>query len=160
SGVTVLRNALLPYKEDLRQRLWAVVERPERGKESHLLCAACALATYDPNSPRWDMASTRVVHQLVAENPVYLDLWLKGFRPIKDKLLPPLGVVFRDRRAERGPERSLATVYLADYAADQPEVLADLLLDADDKQFARLYPKIEAYGERGRWLFQRELDKE
>jgi serine/threonine protein kinase/formylglycine-generating enzyme required for sulfatase activity len=159
-AVTVLGNALLLYKEHLRQRLWAVVERPERGKESQLLCAACALATYDPNSPRWDMSSNRLVNQLVAENPVYLDLWLKGFRPIRDKLLARLGVVFRDRKAERGPERSLATAYLADYAADQPEVLADLLLDADDKQFARLYPKIEVYGERGRSLVQRELAKE
>src|SRR5262249_56879887 len=108
----------------------------------------------------WDRASSRVVDQLVAENPVYLDLWLKGFRPIKDKLLAPLGVIFRDREAEHGPERSLATVYLADYSADQPEVLADLLLDADSKQFAQLYPKIEVYGQSGLSLFQRELGKE
>jgi serine/threonine protein kinase/formylglycine-generating enzyme required for sulfatase activity len=158
--VTVLRNALLPYKDDLSRRLWAVMERPERGKEGQLLCAACALASYDPNAPRWDLASTGVVNQLVAENPVYLDVWLKGFRPIKDRLLAPLSVVFRDRKAERGPERSLATVYLADYATDQLEVLADLLLDADAKQFAQLYPRIEVYGERGLRLLQGGLGKE
>src|SRR5262249_25672573 len=38
---------------------------------------------------------------------------------------------------------------LADFAADQPQVLVDLLLDADDKQFATLYPKLTAHAEDG-----------
>ena len=37
----------------------------------------------------------------------------------------------------------LATNLLADYAADRPAVLADLLMDADEKQFARIYPLVE-----------------
>ena len=47
------------------------------------------------------------------------------------------------------PERSLATDILADYAADQPQVLADLLMDADEKQFAVIYPKFKDRGEQG-----------
>ncbi|MGA2253260.1 MAG: SUMF1/EgtB/PvdO family nonheme iron enzyme, partial [Thermoguttaceae bacterium] len=37
----------------------------------------------------------------------------------------------------------------ADYAADQPQVLADLVIDADEKQFAIIYPKFKDLGERG-----------
>ena len=40
-------------------------------------------------------------------------------------------------------ERSVATNLLADYAADKPQVLADLLMDADEKQFAVIYPKFK-----------------
>ena len=74
--------------------------------------------------------------------------WIEGFRPVKEKLLEPLAAVFRDRKEERSAERSLATNILADYAADQPDVLADLVQDADEKQFAVLFPKLEAYPER------------
>src|SRR5262249_38226831 len=35
------------------------------------------------------------------------------------------------------------------YAADQPSLLAELLMDADEKQFAVLYPKFKDQGERG-----------
>ena len=61
----------------------------------------------------------------------------------------PLADIFRDRNAERAAERTLATNLLADYAADQPQVLADLLMDADEKQFAVIYPKFKDRGERG-----------
>ena len=56
---------------------------------------------------------------------------------------PRLSVVFRDQQPARTAERTLATNILADYAADQPQVLADLLMDADEKQFAVIYPKFK-----------------
>ena len=56
-------------------------------------------------------------------------------------------------------ERSLATNILADYAADQPQVLADLLMDADEKQFAVIYPKLKERGEQGLPVLIGEIDK-
>ena len=53
----------------------------------------------------------------------------------------------------------LATNLLADYAADQPQVLADLLMDADEKQFAVIYPKFKEQGERGLPVLTGEIDK-
>ncbi len=49
----VIRDALVPYKDGLRDKLWAVVEKPGKGKESQRLRAAAALAKYDPVSARW-----------------------------------------------------------------------------------------------------------
>jgi serine/threonine protein kinase/formylglycine-generating enzyme required for sulfatase activity len=155
-----IRDALVDHKNKLIERLWGIIERPEEGRKGQQLRAACALATYDPESPRWDKASTPVVDLLLAENAFFLDLWRKGFHPVKAKLVPPLGVVFRDQRAERSHERSLATAFLADYAADQPDELAKLLLDADEKQFGELYPKIAVYRERALACFQNELSRE
>src|SRR5262249_39754236 len=49
-------------------------------------------------------------------------------------------------RAAQSPERrEFAATVLADYAAGRPDVLADLLLDADPKQYAVLFPVVEKY---------------
>ena len=61
--------------------------------------------------------------------------------------------------SRREAERSLATNILADYAADQPQVLADLLMDADEKQFAVIYPKFKDRGEQGLPVLTGEIDK-
>ena len=55
--------------------------------------------------------------------------------------------------------RSLATDILAKYAADQPDVLADLLMAGDDKQFAVIYPIFHEQGTRGLPVMIREIDK-
>ncbi len=89
-------------------------------------------------------AAGPVVDRLVEVNPAFLADWMEALRPVREKLTAPLAVVFRDRTAERTAERSLATSVLADYAADRPETLADLLMDADDKQFVVLFPKVQA----------------
>ncbi len=135
-----------------------MVETPEKGKESQRLRAAAALAKYDPESEKWAKASGPVVEQLVAENPVFLAFWMEGFRPIKGKLLASLKIIYGNPNG-RESERTLATNILADYAADQPQVLADLLMDADEKQFAVIYPKFKDRGEQGLPLLTGEIDK-
>jgi len=157
--VPVIRDALAPHKDSLLDPLWAVMEAPEKGKEPQRLRAAAALAKYDPESERWDKAGALVVNDLVLENPVFLGQWSEAFRPVKDRLLPQLSEIFRDRQPERTAERSLATNILADYAADQPQVLADLLMDADEKQFAVMYPKFKEQGEQGLPVLIGEIDQ-
>ncbi len=138
--VPVIRDALAPHKEALLDKLWAVVENSGKGKEPQRLRAAAALAKYDPDNKKWAKSSHRIVKDLVLENPVFLGQWSESFRPVKNSFLAPLGDIFRDHNSERAAERTLATNILADYAADNPPVLADLLMDADDKQFAVIYP--------------------
>src|SRR5262249_38852214 len=104
----------------------------------------CALAAFDPAMPRWSKAGPGVVADLLAEEPRFVQGWQAPLRPVRLALLPPLGRVFRTR--DKPVERSLATTILADYAADQVEVLADLTLDADPKQFAVLWPVLQSHG--------------
>jgi serine/threonine protein kinase/formylglycine-generating enzyme required for sulfatase activity len=157
--VSVIRDALAPHKSALLDKLWAVAEAPEKGKEAQRLRAAAALAKYDPASTKWTKCSAAVVNDLVRENPFFLLYWSEAYRPVKGALHKPLADIFRDPRPERAAERSLATNLLSDYAADNPQVLADLLMDADEKQFAVLYPKLEQQGERGLPLLRGEIDK-
>jgi serine/threonine protein kinase/formylglycine-generating enzyme required for sulfatase activity len=144
--VPVLEKALHPHKKEWLTKLWATAEQPARGQEQQRLRAACALASYDAGSPRWAKIQDQVADDLVAVPTVYLARWIDCLRPVRGKLLAPLAVAFRDVN-RREKDRSLATEILADYAADQPAVLADLLLDADEKQFVVLYPKFKDHGE-------------
>src|SRR5438128_6940892 len=86
---------------------------------------------------------------------------MDALRPVRERLLDSLSAIYRDRDVKREPtERSLATNILADYAADQPQVLADLLMDADEKQFAVLYPTFKEHSDRGLTSLSAELDKQ
>jgi formylglycine-generating enzyme required for sulfatase activity len=145
----VLREALAPYREQLLNHLWAVVEAPEKGKESQRLRAGAALAQYDPTSAEWLQVSPLVVHNLVRENDTLLGPWSEAYRPIKNVLFQPLADIFGDHRPERAAQRAFATNLLADYMADNAPVLADLLMDADEKQFPVIYAKHREQGEKG-----------
>src|SRR5207245_191958 len=70
--VPVIRDALATHQAEIIERLWALVEKPERGKEKQRLPAAAALAKYDPDSPRWDKWGEAVVNGLVGVPAVYL----------------------------------------------------------------------------------------
>ena len=159
--VPVIRDALIPHKGALLDKLWAAVLTPARGKEFQRLraAAAAALAKYGPDDPRWGEAGVLVADDLVQENPVSLGGWSEAFRPVRNRLLPRLTEIFRDHQPERTAERSLATNLLADYAADQPPVLADLLIDADEKQFAVIYARFRLHGDRGLPVLTGEIDK-
>jgi serine/threonine protein kinase/formylglycine-generating enzyme required for sulfatase activity len=147
--VPVIRDALVPHRNMLLDRLWAVVASPARSQEAQRLRAAAALANYDPESPKWTNVSAAVVNDLVQENPVFLGQWSEAFRPVKHALVAPLSVIFRDHAPERAAERTVATNLLADYAARDPRTLAGLLMDADKKQFAVIFPKLKERGDQG-----------
>jgi formylglycine-generating enzyme required for sulfatase activity len=155
--VGVIRDALLPHKDQLVNELWAVVQAPEKGKESQRLRAAAALAKYDPESEKWPKAQEAVADDLVKVPAVYLGAWLESLRPIRARLRAPVVAIYREV-GRRDLERSLATDILADYAADQPQVLADLLMGADDKQFVVIFPKFNEQGDKGLPLLTAVID--
>jgi serine/threonine protein kinase/formylglycine-generating enzyme required for sulfatase activity len=158
--VLVIRDALTPYKDDLRAKLWATVESPQKGKELQRLRAASALAKYDPESEKWARCGSLAASDFVLENPMHLGQWSEAFRPVKKSFVAPLGNIFRDRRLESTAERSLATNILAEYAADSPQELADLLMDADDKQFGMIFSRFKEHGDKGLPLLSGEIEKE
>ena len=79
----VIRDALAAHKDGLLDKLWAVVETPEKGKESQRLRAAAALAKYDPESEKWATAQVAVGNDLVAVPALHLSLWMESLRPVR-----------------------------------------------------------------------------
>jgi formylglycine-generating enzyme required for sulfatase activity len=164
--VPVIRDALAPHKNELVNRLWGVVEKPERGKEQQRLQAACALASYDvpdsaPGTARWQRVSKNIVNELLAavqKNPSHYATLLDQLRPMRASLLLALMEAYRTKEKAEA-ERSFATTILADYAADKLDVLADLLMDADEKQFAVVFAKLREHGEKALALLIGEIDR-
>lgn len=154
--VPVLVRALSPHRDELVDKLWAVLEQPNQ--ETRRLPAASALASYEPDSQRWAKVQGQVANDLVAVPALHLAMWMESLRPVSGQLQHPLAGIFRDVK-RRETERSLATDILADYAANQPQVLADLLMDADERQFLVLYPKVKSQAKQVLYLFWGEVDK-
>jgi serine/threonine protein kinase/formylglycine-generating enzyme required for sulfatase activity len=156
--VSVLCDVLAPNQNDLREKLWIVVEHPTPGKEQQRLRAACALAKYDPHNERWKTVAEPIVDDFVSVPPTYLERWMDSLKPVRRKLQASLEAVFRDT-SRTETKRILATSILSDYLADQPQALADLLMDADEKQFPILYDKLKEHKEIGWAFLQGEIDK-
>jgi serine/threonine protein kinase len=134
----VLREALRPYRSRLIPELWSVLESARPG-DPDLLPAAGALALYDSESRRWEAVAGTVARALVTVNSIHLGDWLESLRPIRMKVADPLAAIFRDRDRPDS-ERTQATNILTDYAGDDPDRIADLLMDADAKAFAAFFP--------------------
>jgi formylglycine-generating enzyme required for sulfatase activity len=148
----VIREALESYQERLREGLWQVADKDL--DPARQFRAACALAGYDADSPRWGGIAPDVAGSLVVQNADLLGQWVRLLAPVRLRLLPALGSVFRRGQPQA---RTLATGALAVYAADQPEVLAELLMDADEEQWKQLWPKLSAQPDRAVAVFQQRL---
>src|SRR5262249_3559660 len=72
---------------------------------------------------------------------------------------PLLKPLVKEYREAKSPERrEFAATVLADYAAENPGLLVNLLLDADPKQFAVLYP-VATSGSGVATLLTQEVDR-
>ena len=107
--------------------------------DASLLPAASALASYAPDDARWEAEGGKVAQALVSVNSVLLRPWIEALRPVRGKLTAPLATIFRDKNRSES-ERALATDILTDYASDDPNLLADLLMDSDPKAYAAFFP--------------------
>ena len=124
--------------------------RRRRGKEP---AAAGGRAPWRPTTrraPSWATIEAAGGRRPGARCPVvHLGHWIEALRPVRKTAAGRRWrSIFRDAD-RRETERSLATDILADYAADRPRTLADLLMDADEKQFAVAVPEVRGeHGER------------
>ena len=97
-----------------------------------------------------------MVAQLMTANPLHLGTWVQALRPVAGPLLAPLSEVFRTAKSPES--RDYAATALADYAADRPELVADLLLDADTRrQYDLLFPALQRDPERAARRIRDEL---
>ncbi|MGA2258683.1 MAG: SUMF1/EgtB/PvdO family nonheme iron enzyme, partial [Thermoguttaceae bacterium] len=153
----VVRDALIPQKDAIIEPLWRVALDSKRQTEQRFQ-AACALATYASGDQRWKQIAILVAGHLVTLQASDLVAWREALRPAKGQLVESLVGIYRNPSQDQ-QQRSFATETLADYAADQPQVLADLVMDADEKQFAIIYTKLKERGEDGPPLLQGEVEK-
>ncbi len=152
----ILRDALYPYRLEMSGRLWQ--DAGSAGDDGRVLRTAGALARYEPEHPRWQTIRENVARVLTGVAPELLGVWKDALRPVRVALRAPLFAIFRDQEA--GELRlSLVTSTLVDYAADDPRGLADLIKDANPRQFAALFPVLAREPSVAIPELERELDE-
>jgi hypothetical protein len=151
----ILRDALLPFRESVAEPLWNVA-LDQKQMYQRRFQAACALATYTPDDKRWTQINTIVAAHLVTLEASALVAWRESLRPAKDQLIMPLALIYRDTK-QKEQSRIYATETLADYAADRPDELFDLLADAEQFQFPVLFEELARHKDKVVALAHEEL---
>jgi formylglycine-generating enzyme required for sulfatase activity len=155
--VLTIRDCLLPYKDRVSLALWDDAEHSRAGSER--LRAACALAAFEPDSPRWAKVAGDVVQQLVREDATRVKGWASALHDVRGALVEPLASIFQDPNRPEN-ERHIAARLLAEYASDQPEKLALFVKDAQTpKQFSALFEKLRLHKEQATTLMRQEIAK-
>jgi formylglycine-generating enzyme required for sulfatase activity/tetratricopeptide (TPR) repeat protein len=158
SEVPVLVDPLRLHRSTLTPKLWTTLESAKSGDVS-LLSSASALASYDPENARWEAVGDKVAQALVSVNSLLLRPWIEALRPVRGKLTAPIATIFQDKSRSEGVH-TLATDILTDYASDEPDRLAELLMVSDPKAYTSLFPVAEKKAEQVLPIFQAELRKE
>jgi formylglycine-generating enzyme required for sulfatase activity/serine/threonine protein kinase len=154
SELRVIRDALRPFRQDLKKGLWKLLQGPDATRQQRIR-AASLLAGFDPDNPLWTKVSQELVAILVSEDPLLVAQWAGALQPVQAVLREPLqGILVNRKTSEEG---EIACSILAQYAADEPEVLVDLLRAAEPRQVAVLAPRLRRHGDRARALLDRVL---
>jgi serine/threonine protein kinase/formylglycine-generating enzyme required for sulfatase activity len=151
----VVRDALLAHRDRLLEWLWTAALDPRIDAQMQFQ-AACALATYAPDDPRWSRLNKFVAGRLVTFESSALVPWREALRPAKNQLIEPLTSIFRDTTQDALPRR-FATETLADYQSGHPNALFNLLADSQRFQFEVMFNKLVAFGDRAITLAQAEI---
>jgi formylglycine-generating enzyme required for sulfatase activity len=152
----LLCEILAPYRREVSAELWAQAGRSGVGPSRRFRCLV-ALARLDRDNPRWPAFADQVVEPLLGSDPLHVGLWTEALAPVREVLVGALSRVFRD--PVRVGERRAAAGVLQEYAANNPELLVDLLADADEHQFALLLPRLQANRDRAVAGLRRELTR-
>jgi formylglycine-generating enzyme required for sulfatase activity len=105
---------------------------------------AGALAGYDAGNPTWTEVAKKVAAAMSRAPLGDWTGWREALRDVRTPLTDPLAQILRD--PERQDIRPFVASLLADYAVDRPDLLVDLLLDADLNSFAPLFQAVQNQG--------------
>jgi formylglycine-generating enzyme required for sulfatase activity len=111
-----------------------VLENP-RNPQNQRLRAACALATYAPDDPRWQQVSADVAARLVVQDAFVLGKWAEALQPAGPWLLPALLALLQDDKRSAAERRVSATLCKI-FAAGQARAFVSL-----EKVLTQPYPE-------------------
>jgi serine/threonine protein kinase len=127
----VVCAALKSQRASVAPPLWQLLLNDQSAATDRFQ-AACALAMLVPIDPQWSQATGFVASHLVNEVPtLFLGQRLEQLHSVRSLLIPSLMAAFRDRTAQHAKQRVIAATSLASYLNNQPESLAELILEAD-----------------------------
>ncbi len=160
--LAVIWEILRKHSRESEDRLWKLLENPDVNEEKRFR-VACALASSASPllSSRWNAVAPFISEQFVttvAKSPADYSTLIEMLRPLRRTLAKPLTTMFNDIHKPESEHRIITNV-LADYASDDAETLANLLMDADPKAYLVLFPVAERLKHAIFTPFEDELNK-
>ena len=122
--VVVIRQALMSHKQNDTEQLWALLEDSQSDPHQRFR-AACALAVFAPDDPRWEQAGPGVAAALVVQQPFEIAQWAVALKRVGKWLTPSLAEFLADEQRSLSDRGLIAGVY-GTYAADVPDAFARL----------------------------------
>jgi formylglycine-generating enzyme required for sulfatase activity len=122
--LVVIREALADHKQDLTERLWALLENRQNDQDQRFR-AACALSLYAPDASCWEKVGGDVASMLVVQKPFVVAQWTDALKGAGKWLIPLLGDFLVDEKRSLAQRGMIATVY-GSYAAELPDAYARL----------------------------------
>jgi eukaryotic-like serine/threonine-protein kinase len=145
------------WNSNVVEPLWAAALDANRDVQPRFQ-AACALATYAPSDRRWSGVVSLVAGRLVSREASEFLAWRDALRPAKQQMIGPLSTIYQDK-SQREQNRTYATEALAEYAADRPDVLFELMASAEAFQFPAIFARLSSQRETAIILAETELKK-
>ena len=108
-----------------------MLENPKNDQDQRFR-AACALAAFAPDDPRWEKVSGDVAATLVIQKPFVIAQWTDALKGVGRWLIPPLADFLVDEKRSVSERGLIASVY-GTYAADVPDAYARLEKQLDEK---------------------------
>lgn len=160
TDLLVIWDALRPHHPGMVQVL-AKTLNDSTADPARRFSAACALANSGSPEPsvKWPGVAPFVVARLIASlirNPRNYGSLVDTLRPIRNELTAPLTATFRSNSLPE-LERTMAANLLAEYAADQPQLLSSLILDSDRTSYLILFDALKPHGPRAADLLRSAL---
>jgi serine/threonine protein kinase/formylglycine-generating enzyme required for sulfatase activity len=143
-------RAVEPWADRCRPALWSTAT-DAAAPAGHRLRAAAVLARFDPADGRWPAIAGPVVTALVGTDPVSAAEWGKLLHPARRWLTPPLAAAVV---AGPEPQQAVAAGIFADYAADDPDRLAELFMQAGEAHFPILFAALTSHAGRSAVIFE------
>lgn len=129
--VRLLSDTLTPQPQAAAAVMWSTLADPEQPVQRRLR-AACALARWEPEAALWNDQLEPLAGWLLTHSPIQVSEWAALLRPISDGLRPTLQRAYQ--QAVDNDARSAAAVVLADFLAEDPDGLVDLIQQAHPDQ--------------------------
>ncbi|MEK6262541.1 MAG: SUMF1/EgtB/PvdO family nonheme iron enzyme [Planctomycetota bacterium] len=112
--VVAIRTVMKPHAQVVNGRLWKILEDPQADRNQRLR-AACFLALFVPDDPRWESVIGDVASRLATENALLLREWADALRPVGKVMLPALAKLVTESLRPSDQQR-LAELY-AEFSA-------------------------------------------
>jgi formylglycine-generating enzyme required for sulfatase activity/predicted Ser/Thr protein kinase len=133
-------RVLQPRLDALRQDVWQSLNDDTKSGDARLRMA-CLAAVEPVDDSKWRPVSPVIARALVQQNPLDLGTYTELLRPTREPLIRSLMSMLRNGELELG-ERLNAVGTLARFGDDHPEILVELIADADADEFRMLLPPL------------------